>query len=261
MIHALWNFRFFILGLVKRDFKSKYMNSLLGSLWAIIQPLAMIIVYTMIFSQVMQAKLPGMESIYAYSIYLCAGLLTWTYFVDTLNRTIGVFLDQSDLIKKVSFPRTALPLTILFSASIDFIIIYGLFFAYLIISGIMPWEILWAVLPLLALQQLIAVCMGVFFGTLNVFFRDVNHFIGVVLQFWFWLTPIVYAKDIVPESFQIIFQINFMAPIIHGYQTIFVYNELPDWSTLYPAMGVGLLFLIASYNVFQKLSDEMVDEL
>ena len=100
MLKALWAYRGFILGSVKREFQSKYRNSLLGAAWNIINPLAMIVVYTVIFAQVMQAKLPGINSTFAYSIYLCAGVLTWGLFAEMVGRGQNVFLDNANLLKK-----------------------------------------------------------------------------------------------------------------------------------------------------------------
>jgi lipopolysaccharide transport system permease protein len=102
---ALWAYRGFILGSMKREFQSKYRNSLLGAAWTVINPLAMIIVYTVIFSQIMRAKLPGIDTTFAYSIYLCAGVLTWGLFAEIVGRGQNVFLENANLLKKLSFPR------------------------------------------------------------------------------------------------------------------------------------------------------------
>ena len=100
---ALWHYRSFILGSVKREFQAKYLNSLLGATWSVIQPLAMILVYTVIFSQIMRAKLPGVESVFGYSIYLCAGIITWGYFADMVGRGQNIFIENANLLKKLSF--------------------------------------------------------------------------------------------------------------------------------------------------------------
>ena len=126
MLRALWAYRGFITGSVKREFQSKYRNSLLGAAWTVLNPLAMIIVYTVIFSQVMRAKLPGVDSTFAYSIYLCAGVLTWGLFAEILGRGQNVFLEHANLIKKLSFPRICLPTIVVLNAGLNFAIIFGL---------------------------------------------------------------------------------------------------------------------------------------
>ena len=105
MFAALWGYRGFIFESVKREFQSQYTNALLGAVWTIIKPLSMIVVYTVIFSQIMRAKLPGVDTKFAYSIYLCAGVLTWGLFTETVSRLQNIFLEQANLLKKISFPR------------------------------------------------------------------------------------------------------------------------------------------------------------
>jgi lipopolysaccharide transport system permease protein len=117
LIKALWAYRGFILGSVRREFQSRYQNSVLGAAWAVLNPLAMIVVYTVIFSQVMRARLPGAEtSSFAYSIYLCAGVLTWGLFAEITSRAQTVFIDNAGLLKKLSFPRMSLPVTVVTNA-------------------------------------------------------------------------------------------------------------------------------------------------
>ena len=116
MVKAVWTYRGFVLGSVKREFQLKYRNSLLGAAWSVLNPLAMIVVYTVIFSQVMKAKLPGVDSTFAYSIYLCAGLLTWGLFAEIVGRAQNIFLDHANLMKKLSFPRMTLPVIVILSA-------------------------------------------------------------------------------------------------------------------------------------------------
>ena len=182
---ALWAYRGFILGSVKREFQSKYRNSLLGAAWTILNPLAMIVVYTVIFAQVMRAKLPGVDSTFAYSIYLCAGVLTWGLFAEIAGRAQGIFLEHANLLKKLSFPRLCLPVIVVANASLNFAIVFGLFTAFLLISGNFPGWTYLALLPVLAIQVVFAIGLGISLGVLNVFFRDVGQFFGIVIA---WLT-------------------------------------------------------------------------
>ncbi|MDF2462274.1 MAG: transporter [Ramlibacter sp.] len=121
MLKALWAYRGFILGSVKREFQSRYQNSLLGAAWTVLNPLAMIVVYTVIFSQVMRARLPGVDSTFAYSIYLCAGVLTWGLFADICGRAQNVFIENAGLLKKLNFPRMTLPVTVVTNALLNLI--------------------------------------------------------------------------------------------------------------------------------------------
>lgn len=260
-LKPLWAYRGFIYGSVKREFQSKYKNSLLGGAWTVLNPLAMILVYTIIFSQVMRAKLPGIESGYAYSIYLCAGLLTWGLFAEIVGRGQSVFIENANLLKKISFPRMCLPIITILNASLNFAIIFALFLVFLIVIGFWPGWIIITLIPILIVQILLAIGLGITLGVLNVFFRDVGQFFGIFLQFWFWLTPIVYPATILPESIKSMMLINPMFPIIQAYQGVFVQGATPDFiALLYPLiLGLGLCAL--GFNLFRKHVGEMVDEL
>jgi lipopolysaccharide transport system permease protein len=261
MIRALWAYRGFIFGSVKREFQSKYRNSLLGAAWNIINPLAMIVVYTVIFAEVMRAKLPGVDGIFAYSIYLCAGVLTWGLFTEMVGRSQTMFLDNANLLKKISFPRITLPIIVVANAVLNFAIVFGLFLAFLVISGNFPGWVIVAILPILALQIAFAMGLGMVLGVLNVFFRDVGHFFGIFLQFWFWLTPIVYPAGILPDFIKPYMDVNPMVPLISAYQGILVNQLWPSWSTLLPTAVVTCLLCSLGLHLFKKNAGEMVDEL
>ena len=126
MLRGLWAYRGFVLGSVKREFQSKYVNAMLGAVWSVLSPLAMILVYTVIFAEVMRAKLPGSDSTFAYSIYLCAGILTWGLFAEIVARGQNMFLEQANLIKKISFPRICLPIIVVTNALVNCIATSGI---------------------------------------------------------------------------------------------------------------------------------------
>ena len=261
MMAALWSFRGFVLGSVKREFQAKYRNTMLGAAWTILSPLAMILVYTLIFSQVMRSKLPGTSSEYAYSIYLCAGVLPWGLFAEMLGRGQNMFLEQANLLKKVSFPRICLPIIMTLNALVNFGIIYGLFLAFMLITGQLPGWSLLALVPVLLLQVMLALGLSMVLGVLNVFFRDVGQFFTIFLQFWFWLTPVVYPDTIIPEGLRAWLAYNPMAPIIQSYQHLLVAGQLPDWPRLLPATVLAVVLCLLGLRLFRKHAGEMVDEL
>lgn len=261
LLKSLWVYRSFILGSVKREFQTKYRNSLLGAAWTVINPLSMIVVYTVIFSQVMRAKLPGLDSTFAYSIYLCAGVLTWGLFAEITGRAQNTFLENANLLKKLSFPRLCLPVVVVANAGLNFAIIFGLFTLFLVFSGNFPGVAYLAVVPLLAILVAFAIGLGITLGVLNVFFRDVGQFFGIFLQFWFWLTPIVYPASILPASLQSLMSYNPMASLVAGFQAVFVSGQWPHWYSLaYPAMLAVVLCLLGM-RLFRRHAGDMVDEL
>jgi len=260
-IKSLWAYRGFILGSVKREFQSKYQNSMLGALWNVLNPLAMIVVYTVIFSQVMRAKLPGVDSSFGYSIYLCAGVLTWGLFSEITTRSQTVFLENANLLKKISFPKLCLPIIVILNALLNFSIVFTLFTLFLVLSGSFPgWPFL-ALIPLLLIIIAFAVGLGMVLGVLNVFFRDVGQFFGIFISFWFWLTPIVYPISILPKIGQDWMAYNPLAPLLGAVQNVLVQGLWPNWIELsYPAILGGLLCILG-WRLFRKCSGEMVDEL
>jgi lipopolysaccharide transport system permease protein len=261
MLRSIWSYRGFISGSVKREFQSRYRNSLLGAAWTVLNPLAMIVVYTVIFSQVMKARLPGVDNNFAYSIYLCAGVLTWGLFAEVVGRAQNVFVEHANLIKKISFPRICLPVIVVLNAAVNFGIIFGLFVVFLVASGTFPGLSFFAMFPVLAIQIVFSVGLGVTVGVLNVFFRDVGQFFAVLLQFWFWLTPVVYPAAILPASVQPYIRWNPMFPLVAAYQDILVHGKWPDWGSLFVPAVLALLFCAIGMRLFRKRVGEIVDEL
>ena len=163
--------------------------------------------------------------------------------------------------KKVSFPRICLPVISVCSAMLNFLIGYGLFLGFLLLVGYFPWQVFLFVIPVLLVQTLFTATLGIGLGVLNVFFRDVGQMLTVILQFWFWFTPVVYPASIIPERLQSLMYLNPMYSLIHAYQEIFVYQRIPS---LLPVVAVAVLSLLLgawALQLFRKHVGEMVDEL
>ena len=263
MLRGLWAYRGFVLGSVKREFQAKYSNAMLGALWSLLSPLAMIVVYTVIFSEVMHNKLPGAgaNARFAYSIYLCAGALTWGLFAEIVARAQTMFIDQANLLKKVSFPRICLPVIATLNALVNFGIIFGLFTLFLLASHTFPGPVFFTIFPVLLVQLLLALGIGMIAGVLNVFFRDVGQFVTIAMQFWFWFTPIVYPAAILPPEVRSLLGWNPMARVIQAYQQVLVKGTAPDWLDLLPVLALALLLCVFGLRLFRRRAGEMVDEL
>ena len=261
MFAALWGYRGFILESIKRDFQSQYTNTALGAIWTLIKPLSMVFVYTVIFAQVMQAKLPGATSQFAYSVYLCAGILTWGLFLDTVSKLQNVFIENANVLKKINFPRLCLPVIVVANATVNFAIIFGLFTIFLVAIGQFPGAVYLSLIPLLLLQTAFAVGLGVTLGVLNVFFRDVGQFFTVALQFWFWLTPVVYPLSILPPELQEIIQYNPMTLLVTAYQQVLVNGQWPQWRGLWPVAAAAIVLCALGLRLFRQRAGELVDEL
>lgn len=261
LARAAWAYRGFIIGSVKREFQSRYRNSMLGAAWMILNPLAMIVVYTLIFSQLMHARLAGVDNDLAYSIYLCAGVLAWGLFAEIIGRSQTMFLDNANLLKKLNFPRICLPIVVVLNASLNFAIIFALFTGFLVLSGNFPGLVYFAIVPVLVIQIALAIGLGMILGVLNVFFRDVGQFFGIFLQFWFWLTPIVYPLSVIPAEIRPLIELNPMTQLIGAYQAILVRAAWPQWQSLLPVGVLALILGMLGMLLFRRRAGEMVDEL
>lgn len=261
MLLGVWAYRFFIISSIKTEFKARFARSKLGGMWMILNPLAMVLVYALILSQIMTAKLPGVASQYAYPIYILSGIVGWTLFSEVLSRSLTVFIDNGNLLKKISFPKLTLPLIVIGSALINFLLFFIIMFVVFGFLGHLPYHTLhW--IPLLILITIgLSAGIGLFFGVLNVFMRDIGQVMNIVLQFWFWLTPIVYMFSIIPKKYHTLLMLNPVTGIIMSYQNVLLYDKAPDLSLLvYPGL-FALVFLVLSMILFKKASEEMADVL
>ncbi len=258
---AVWRYKDFVFGMVWREFYGRYRGSLLGSVWSILHPIALIFIYTIVFSKVMGARIKGVEDTLAYGIFLCGGLLAWHYFAELLGRCPDIFIDQANLLKKVNFPRSTLPVVILLSATINFIIVFAIFMIFLMITGRFPgWSIL-GFIPLMLIQQSFTMGIGMSIGVFNVFFRDVRHIVTITLQFWFWATPIVYPASILPNRLRGVIELNPLTQFTAAYQQIVLNNQWPQLSLFkYHLIGAAAT-LIIGFFLFRRLAGDIVDEL
>lgn len=253
----------FVRGAVRREFAQRHRGALLGRAWVVLQPAAMIAIYTLVFSRLMHGRLPGnpgLDSVWAYSVFLCAGLLPWGLFAETLGRAQNGFFDQAHLLRKTAMPLTLPALVGLGVALGNFLLIAGLFLVFLAIVGLLPgWVLLWA-LPALVLQTLLALGLGLALGAVAVFFRDAAHLTGLGLQFGFWFTPIVYPLAVLPAWAQEwVLRLNPMAPLVLWYQTLFLEGRPAAPAILLPSVLWTLGALGAAVWLLRRRGGEIPD--
>jgi len=261
MLHSLWQYRHFVLSSIRNELKSRFARSKLGGLWVIINPLSQVLIYALILSNLMKAKIPGIGNQYSYAIYLMAGMLAWTLLTEIINRCLNLFIEQGNLMKKMSFPRITLPAIVVGSCMLNYIL---LFFAILIIFAILGHQFSFAMLWLIPLTITLvigALGIGLTLGVLNVFLRDIGQVVPIILQVWFWFTPIVYPESIIPEKYLPLMNLNPMYPIVSAYHKILVYNEAPELSGVLIITIISLAFLLLSLFLFRRASAEMADVL
>ncbi len=227
----------------------------------ILNPLAQATIFALVLSEVMGARLPNIDNKAAYAIYLMAGTAAWGLFAEIMNRCTTVFIDYSNTLKKIAFPRLCLPLIVGGSALLNHLLLLVAIAVVFLFFGHYP-NSTWLVLPLgIMMIVMFAFGLGILLGLMNVFSRDIGQVLAIVLQLWFWFTPIVYTADTLPKRFSRVLDLNPMAPIVKIYQNAMLYGTLPNWHSLvFPFLLASGLFLFAFW-IFRRASADLVDAL
>ena len=251
----IYDYRELLKTSIKKDIGGKYKNSFLGVLWSFVNPLLQILVYAIIFPLIMKSDIEN------YVVFMVCGLIPWNYFSTVINRASFVMIENGNIIKKVYFPREILPLSLVTSETVTFLISSILILLFTFGYGLgLTINILFYPLVLLV-QFVLLLGISLFVSSITVYFRDLQHFIGVLLQLFFYATPIVYAVDVIPENFRWILNLNPMTYIIEGYRDIFWGQTTPNIMTLLIVLGIGILLCITGYFVFNKLQKKFAEEL
>ena len=196
-----------------------------------------------------------------YTVFVCCGLIPWTFFSTAISRTSFVMIENANIIKKVYFPREILPISIVTSEMVNFIISTVIILAFVMAYGIgFSWYIVFYPV-ILIIQYILLIGISLLVSSITVYIRDLQHFIGILLQLLFYATPIVYGLDIIPESFRWILKINPMSYIIDGYRSIFYYQKMPDFVGLGIVLAISVILCIIGYLVFNKLQKRFAEEL
>ena len=251
----LYDYREMLKTSIKKDIGGKYKNSFLGVLWSFVNPLLQILVYAIIFPLIMKNDIPN------YVVFMVCGLIPWNYFSTVINRSSFTMIENGNIIKKVYFPREILPISVLTSETVTFLISSILILLFTFGYGLeITINIIFYPLVLLV-QYIMLLGISLIVSSVTVYFRDLQHFIGVLLQLFFYATPIVYAVDVIPVNFQWILKFNPMTYIIEGYRDIFWGQTSPDISTLLIVLAIGVVLCIVGYLIFNKLQKRFAEEL
>jgi lipopolysaccharide transport system permease protein len=261
LLRGLWVYRGFVVSSIRNEFVTRFAHSRLGGLWMVIHPLAQVAIYALILSNVLAAKLPGIDNRYAYALYLMAGMLAWNLFAEIIGRCLTLFIEQGGLMKKMRFPRITLPTIVVGSCLLNNLLLFAAQLALFALLGQMPYlQMLWLI-PLTLVGATLALGIGLVLGVLNVFVRDIGQIVPIILQIWFWFTPVVYPMNIIPEEFRSMLLVNPMFYIVDGYHNVLVYGSAPDLSLVAIVGAVAGAFLLLGLFMFRRAAAEMVDVL
>ena len=259
-IKELYAYRQMIFSLVKKDLRGRYKGSVLGFLWTFINPLFQLIVYTIVFSKILP------NNIDRYYLYLFVALIPWIFFSSSITVGAASIVAQKDLVKKIYFPRMVIPISYVTSCFVNmlltFIIIFIVLAFSVVFSDVQINFIALLTLPVIwVVEYVMALGLALLFSAVTVFFRDMEHILGIISMAWMYMTPIMYDKSIVPERLQPVFNINPMTHVIECYRSVLYDKQFPDLSSLLSATALGIFFLLIGCLVFNKLQKHFAEEL
>lgn len=252
----LYAYRQMLFSLVKKDLRGRYKGSVLGFLWTFINPLLQLAVYTVVFSVILRANIDK------FYLFLFVALVPWIFFSSSLTGGASSILAQKDMVKKIYFPREVLPISYVTSCFVNMLFSFLIIFAVIIFSGT-PVNLLALCFlpPVMAVEFILALGIAMLSSAVTVYFRDLEHILGIVSMAWMYLTPIMYSIDIVPDKLLPIFMANPMTPIVLAYRDILYYATIPSLLTLLHALILGLFVSIVGFWTFGKLKKRFVEEI
>ena len=261
LVQMLWRYRQFIVSSIRAEFAARFARSRLAGAWMIIHPLLQSAVLAFVLSGLMAARLPVEMGPGGYVLYMLAGMLGWALFSELVTRSLTIFIDNANLLKKLAFPRLCLPMIAGGTALVNntFLLLATLM-VYATLGHFPSPLVLW--LPvLMALVFALALSAGVILGVINVFVRDVGQIATALLQFMFWSVPVVYVPSLIPEKYRAVLEINPMYQIVKAYQDVLVFNTAPNVLSLLYVAVIAALLMVSAFAIFRRASPELVDVL
>lgn len=254
-LRSVWQYRELLYFLIWRDLKVRYKQAAIGAAWSILQPLIALVIFTAVFGYF--AKLPS-DGV-PYPVFALAALLPWTYFAEALRRGATGLVDDSDLIRKIYFPRLVIPLAMVVAPAVDLAISFTLLVVLIAWYGIVPTGNIVFLPFFLFLSLGLALALGLWLGPINVRFRDIKHTLPFVIQVWMYASPVVYPTSMIPEQWRSLYSLNPMVGVIEGFRWALLDTSAPDFR----AIGIGVLvvtgLLFSGIVYFRKMERFFAD--
>jgi lipopolysaccharide transport system permease protein len=254
-LRELWEYRELLYFFAWRDIKVRYRQTVMGVLWAIIQPIFTMVIFSLFFGRLANIPSDGMP----YPIFSFAALVPWTFFANALTQASNSLVLSSNMLKKIYFPRLALPIATVLAGVVDFalafIVLLGIMFYY----GLLPTiNVIW--LPLFALLALAtSVGVGLWLAAMNVQFRDVRYTIPFLTQAWLFVTPIAYPSSLLPEPWRTLYGLNPMAGVVEGFRWALLGTDTAPGPMLIVSSAVALILLVSGAFYFRRMEQSFAD--
>lgn len=255
IIKSIYSNREILYQLTLSQIKARYKQSVFGIMWAILRPFFMMVVFTVIFSKMVNLPSDGIP----YPLFSYCALLPWQFFSSSLSSATLSLVSNSTLIQQIYFPREIFPISSVLASFVDFLVASGIFVILLIFYEIhITFVAVYAVL-IFMVQVLLIVGVSFFGSALNVFYRDIGHGLAFITQIWMYATPIIYPLSMVPERLLPFYLLNPMAGIIDGYRKVIIQGTSPDWQHIGISFLVTLALLFFSFKYFKKVEVRFAD--
>ena len=256
MFCNIYRYREMLINMVRRELRGKYKGSILGFLWTFINPLLQLVVYTIVFSNIMRMGVSN------YEIFLFVALIPWMFFSTSVLSGAGSIIYNQSLVTKIYFPREILPLSVVTSNFINMIYCSVIVLAVVLFYHMNLNLEVWFMLPVIAfIEYILVIGIVLIVSALTVYFRDLEHILGIIIMAWQFLTPVMYPESFVPSQYQAILYLNPMTPIIISFRDVLYYGKMPVVENLVYAFLWSLIIFICGFLLLGKLQKDFAEEL
>ena len=252
LVRETYRYRELIWALALKELRVRYKRSVLGFVWALLNPLLMMLVLTVVFGTLMRFTIPH------YSIFLLSMLLPWTFFSQGLAYSVESIVGNGELLKKVRVATLVFPLAAVVSNVINFLLsLIPLMLLIVALRFPLHWTWIYLPVPMLALF-LFTLGAAFFFATINVYYRDVSHIIQIILSAWFYFSPVIYSLDFIPAKYHWLFRMNPMLYVLNGFRLSIYYGLLPSLPSVGMSLASGFVALIVGFMIFRRYENSFV---
>jgi lipopolysaccharide transport system permease protein len=254
-LKRIYQYREMLRNIVLRELRGKYRGSVLGFLWTFVNPLLMLVIYSLVFSFILKTQIEN------YPMFIFVALLPWNFFVNSIMQGTASLVQNAGLIKKIYFPREVFPLATVISNLTNYVLSLIILVPALLISGIAIKLPVIAFPIVLIINFLFVISIVLLASVINVYFRDSEHFIGILLMALFYFTPVLFPLDLIPDRMKWLFELNPVAPLINSYRDIFFYGIWPNWNHLLKLGFAGIVLLIVSLKFFDHYQKDVAEHI